>query len=122
MFKKISYILIPVFYIGAGINHFWHPGGYYKIIPDYLSSPILINIFAGAAEIIVGSLFLFTKTRMAAAYGIIAMLIAFIPAHIVMIQNGFCLSNGYCLPAWATWIRLFPLQFLLMLWAWKCRK
>ena len=122
MFKKISLIVIPVFYIVAGINHFLHPESYYKIIPAYLPWPQFINLFSGAAEIILGSVFIFPKTRLLATYGIIALLIAFIPAHIVMIQNGFCLSNGYCLPQWATWIRLFPLQFLLMLWVWKCRK
>ena len=122
MFKKISVIVIPVFYIVAGINHFLHPDSYYKIIPGYLPWPQFINLFSGAAEIILGSLFAFRSTRTFAAYGIIALLVAFIPAHIVMIQNGFCLSNGYCLPQWATWVRLFPLQFLLMLWAWKYRK
>ena len=122
MFKKISFIVLPVFYIAAGINHFRNPGSYYTIIPNYLPYPVFINVFSGVAEIILGVLFLFSKTRTIAAYGIIALLIAFIPAHIVMIQNGFCLSNGYCLPVWATWVRLFPLQFLLMFWAWKCRK
>jgi uncharacterized membrane protein len=57
-----------------------------------------------------------------ATYGIILLLIAFIPAHIIMIQKGFCLSNGFCFPAWVMWIRLFPLQFLLILWAWSSRK
>lgn len=122
MFKKISFVLIPVFYIAAGINHFRSPDSYYKIIPEYLPCPVFINLFSGAAEIILGILFLFAKTRKLAAIGIIALLIAFIPAHIVMIQNGFCLSSGYCLPAWATWVRLFPLQFLLMIWVWKYRK
>lgn len=122
MFKKISNILIPVFYIAAGVNHFRSPESYYQIIPEYLPYPFFINLFSGTAEIILGVLFLFSKTRSIAAYGIIALLIAFIPAHIVMIQKGFCLSNGYCLPMWATWVRLFPLQFLLMLWVWKCRK
>ena len=122
MFKKVSCILIPVFYIAEGSNHFWHPAGYYKIIPGYLAYPVFINAFAAVAEIILGLFFLFPRTRIPAAYGIIGMLIAFIPAHIVMIQNGFCLSNGYCLPQWALWMRLFPLQFVLMLWAWKCRK
>jgi uncharacterized membrane protein len=87
-----------------------------------LPDPHFINISAGVTETILGSLFLFRQTRVAAAYGIIAMLIAFIPAHIAMIQNGFCLSNGYCLPQWTVWIRLFPLQFVLMFWAWSCRK
>jgi uncharacterized membrane protein len=122
MFKKISFILLPLFYIGAGINHFWHPVNYYKIIPDYLPNPVFVNLFSGALEIILGVLFLFAATRKIAVYGIIALLIAFIPAHIVMIQNGFCLSNGFCLPVWALWFRLFPLQFLLMWWAWKCLK
>ena len=122
MFKKISYILIPVLYIAAGINHFRRPDGYYTIIPDYLPYHVFINVFSGIAEIILGLLFIFSKTRTIAAYGIIALLITFIPAHIVMIQKGFCLSNGWCLPVWATWVRLFPLQFVLMHWAWVCRK
>jgi uncharacterized membrane protein len=122
MFKKISLIIIPLLYIVAGINHFLYPDGYYKIIPGYMPYPGFINLFSGMAEIVLGLLFIFSKTRKMAAYGIIALLVAFIPAHIVMIQDGFCLSNGYCLPQWATWVRLFPLQFLLMLWVWKCRR
>ena len=122
MFKKISVILIPLLYIGAGINHFLYPDGYYKIIPNYLPYPVFINLFSGVAEIILGVFFIFLKTRLIAVYGIIALLFAFIPAHIVMIQNGFCVFNSYCLPQWALWFRLFPLQFLLILWVWKCRK
>lgn len=122
MFKKISLVVIPLFYIGAGINHFLHPGNYYTIIPGYLPNASFINIFSGLTEILLGTLFIFSKTRTFAAYGIIVLLVAFIPAHVVMIQNGFCLSTGYCLPAWATWVRLFPLQFLLMYWVWVCRK
>ena len=122
MFKKISYIVIPIFYIAAGGNHFWHPEAYYKIIPGYLPYPVIINILAAMAEIILGVLFIFRCTRKVAAYGIIAMLIAFIPAHIEMIQHGSRLSNSYHLPLWILWIRLFPLQFLLIYWVWICRK
>jgi len=122
MFKKISLVAIPLLYIGAGINHFWHPQGYYTIIPDYLPNPVVINVLAGLAEIVLGLLFILRLTRTVAAYGIIAMLLAFIPAHVVMIQNGFCLINGYCLPQWAIWIRLFPLQLLLMYWVWRYRR
>jgi uncharacterized membrane protein len=122
MFKKISLVVIPILYIGAGINHFWHPEGYYKIIPGYLPCPVVINVLAAIAEIILGILFIFPRTRVIAAYGIIAMLVAFIPAHIVMIQNGFRLINGYQMAQWTTWLRLFPIQFLLMYWIWKCRK
>ncbi len=113
---------MTVFYIVAGINHFRNPENYYVIIPSYLPNPVLINIISGIAEIVLGILLIFPKTRKLAAYGIIILLVAFIPAHICMIQKGWCMGSGYCLPAWATWVRLFPLQFLLMWWAWSNRK
>ena len=122
MGKKISLIIMMLFYIVAGINHFRNPEAYYSIIPSYLPDPVWINTGSGIAEIILGVLLIFSKTRKIAAYGIIGLLIAFIPAHICMIQKGWCLSNGFCLPAWAIWVRLFPLQFLLMWWAWTNRK
>ena len=122
MIKRISLVVMIIFYIGAGANHFWHPDPYYALIPPYLPWPHLINILSGAAEIILGILLIFSQTRKFAAYGIIALLIAFIPAHIWMIQNGWCTGTGFCLPVWAIWVRLFPLQFLLMAWAWWYRK
>lgn len=122
MGKKIGLVIMTAFYILAGINHFRNPAVYYTIIPSYLPNPVLINIVSGIAEILLGLLLIFPKTRKWGAYGIILLLIAFIPAHICMIQNGWCMSNGFCLPAWATWIRLFPLQFLLIWWAWTNRK
>ena len=122
LIKRISLILMIAFYIVAGINHFRNPTAYYRIIPDYLPNPHLINIVSGIAEVALAILLLFTVTRKIAAYGIILILLAFIPAHVEMIKNGWCFNPGYCLPAWATWIRLFPLQFLLMWWAWSNRK
>ncbi len=120
MIKNIALILIIILYIGAGINHFWHPLGYYSIIPPYLPDPYVINILAGISELILGILLLFPNTRKAAAYGIILMLIAFIPAHIYMIQQGGCMGPkpALCIPLWLAWVRLFPLQFILMWWAW----
>ncbi len=111
-----------IFYIAAGINHFRNPAAYYVIIPSYLPNHQLINIVSGITEIMLALLLLFPKTKKPAAYGIIIMLFAFIPAHIYMIEKGWCMNNGFCLPLWARWIRLFPLQFLLMWWAWWHRR
>ena len=122
LIKRISLIIMIVFYLVAGINHFRNPAAYYRIIPDYLPYPYLINVASGIAEIVLAILLVFSATRKFAAYAIIVMLIVFIPAHIYMIQKGWCMSPGHCLPAWATWIRLFPLQFLLIWWAWANRK
>lgn len=111
-----------VLYIGAGINHFVHPGVYYPIIPPYLPNHSIINIVSGILEIVLGLLLIFSKTRTAAAYGIIVLLTLFIPAHIYMIVKSGCISETMCVPAWAAWLRLFPLQFVLMTWAWWHRK
>ena len=110
-----------VFYLLAGINHFRNPEAYYSIIPPYLPYPHLINIISGIAEILFAVLLIMQATKKIACYGIIAMLIAFIPAHIYMLKAGFCV-NGFCLPGWALWMRLLVLQPLLILWAWSNRK
>ncbi len=120
--KRVSLIIMIVFYFIAGVNHFRNPAAYYRIIPDYLPYPYLINLLSGLAEIFLAILLIVPLTRKIAAYGIVVMLIVFIPAHIYMIQKGWCVDPEHCLPAWVAWIRLVPLQFLLMWWAWNNRK
>ncbi|MEO6668815.1 MAG: MauE/DoxX family redox-associated membrane protein [Ferruginibacter sp.] len=119
--KKLSLGIMSVFYLAAGINHFYKPEGYYKIIPPFFTNPEFINICSGIAEISLAVLLLIPQTRKFACYGIICMLIAFIPAHIYMIKVGFCIKD-FCLPQWALWMRLVFLQPLLIFWAWKNRK
>ena len=115
-------MVLIILYAGAGINHFIHPETYYTIIPSYLPSHYMINILAGIAEILAAVLLIIPATRKLGAYLVIAMLIAFIPAHIYMIQKGGCMSKEICIPLWGAWLRLFPLQFILIAWAWWHRK
>jgi uncharacterized membrane protein len=122
MIKKISFILLIVLYAAAGINHFVQQRFYYPMFPPYLPNPVLLNILAGVAEVVAAALLIFPATRKFGAYLIIATLIAFIPAHIYMIQMGGCMSKDICIPTWAAWVRLFPFQFVLMWWAWSQRK
>jgi uncharacterized membrane protein len=86
-FKKVSLVILILFYTVAGINHFYNPASYYRIIPDYIPYPILINILAGCLELLFAFLLLFPKTRKTAAWGIILMLIAFLPVHISMVGD-----------------------------------
>lgn len=117
MIKNISLILMTVFYLVAGINHFLHPENYYALIPPYFPFHQFINMVSGAAEIIFGGLLIFPSSRKAGAYGIVVLLILFIPAHIYMIQKGGCMSIQMCVPPWVAWVRLFPVQFVLIAWA-----
>ena len=117
--KIISLIVLCIFYIVAGINHFWHPTTYLDLIPPYFPNHSLINIVSGVAEIIGGLLMIIPSTRKFAALLIIVMLITFIPAHIYLIQMKGCVSQRLCFAEWIAWIRLFPFQFILIWWAWK---
>ena len=116
--KKWLRFLFAIAFIAAGLNHFRDPGFYLPLIPDYFPWPETINYLSGLAEVILGVLFLFTRWRTVAGWGIIALLIAFIPAHIHMIQLGGCLQPDLCFPVWFFWLRLVPGQFLLIAAAW----
>jgi uncharacterized membrane protein len=122
MIKKICFILLIILYAAAGINHFVHKDFYYSIIPPYLPNPVFINYAAAVVEMLAALLLLFPSSRKFAAYLIIAMLFAFIPSHVYMIQKSGCLGEQICIPLWIAWIRLFPVQFILMCWAWWQRK
>ncbi len=87
-------------------------------MPPYLPWHFGIVILSGVIEIGLGIAFLFAKTRKLAARGIIALLIAVLPAHIHMIQDAAVLPD---VPLWVLYARL-PIQALLGLFAWSLAK
>ena len=106
-------------YLAAGINHFVMPDFYYPLIPAYLGNKQLLNILAGAAEILGAIGLMIPATRKWAVFGIIAMLIAFLPTHIYMITDSDkIVSEGKALPVWLSWIRLLIIHPVLIGWAW----
>jgi uncharacterized membrane protein len=114
-----SLALMVVAYFAAGLNHFRMPAFYYPLIPDYLGNKELLNMLSGIAEMILAIGLVFSKSRRWAAWGIIAMLLAFLPAHIWFIQKGGCLDpNGLCVPVWIAWVRLLVVHPVLLWWAW----
>ncbi len=121
--KRIALLLLIAFYLFAGFNHFWHPEFYYPLIPPYLQQwDDMLNIIAGMAEMLLGVLLFFRMSRKFAAYGIILMLLAFIPAHIYFIEAKGCLSDSLCVPLWVAWARLVVVHPILIAWAWWVRK
>jgi len=103
---------MAVLYIAAGINHFFMPKFYLKIIPPALPFPKLINWISGAAEFFLGLLLLVPAYTTLAAWGIIALLIAVYPANIYHFMKGWKKKKL----VWILALRL-PLQFLLIWWA-----
>ncbi|AMQ56818.1 hypothetical protein [Algoriphagus sanaruensis] len=117
MMKAWVVYIQAFFYSVAGLNHFLNPDFYLPLIPEYLPNHGLINLIAGFIEILLGLGILFKNSRKWAGYGIVVMLISFIPSHIYIIQIGGCVGGGLCVPLWIAWVRLLFIHPLLLIWA-----
>ena len=71
-------------------------------------------LISGACEILGGVGLLIPALRRPAAWGLVALLIAVLPANLQMATHPRQWPN---IPAWALWARL-PLQLPLIWWAW----
>lgn len=120
--KKLLRYLLTLFFIVAGVNHFINPQFYLPLIPPYFPFPEIINLVSGIVEILFGFGLLLEKTRKAAAWGVVILLVAFIPSHVFFIQIGSCISDGLCVPAWVGWVRLVIVHPILLAWAYFCTK
>jgi uncharacterized membrane protein len=119
LLKNISLVLLIIGYVIAGINHFYNPPSYWHIIPAYIPYPHIVNLLSGGFEIAFALLLIFPKTRQLSAWGIILMLLAFVPVHIDMvIRAPFLLGGSIVVTPFIAWIRLIVLQPLLIIWAW----
>src|SRR5262245_4845579 len=103
--------------VGAGVNHFGSPAPYLGIlpaeIPESLHSPLVV--ISGIAEILGGLGLVLESTRRLAAWGLIALYLAIVPANINMAWNHLSLGGTPIAP-WLLWARL-PLQVVLIVWA-----
>ena len=114
--RRVALLLLAAFWIFGGVNHFANPSFYTAIMPSYLPAHLELVWLTGILEIAAGIGALLPQTRVVAGWGIIALLIAFMPVHIHMIANSeIFVAQG--IPYWALWVRL-PIQALFIAWAW----
>ena len=113
--RAVSLGALAVLFVGAGVMHFVRPRGFVEIVPPALPQPEALVAISGVAEILGGLGLLFRRTRRAAAWGLLALLVAVFPANAYMAVAAE--RFAHLAPAWALWARL-PLQPLLMLWVW----
>jgi len=117
--KRVLLGVMAVAYCAAGFNHLLNPDFYVKIIPPGLPGPEWLNLAAGLAEIVLGVFVLEPRTRVLAAWGIVALLIAVFPANVYVALENVGLPDGA--PGsgdpLVNWLRL-PLQAVLIAWAW----
>lgn len=105
--------VMAIAYVLAGINHFWHPQMYLKIIPQFLPLHEAINSASGILEIIIGVLLIPKATRNIAAWSLVILLVVIFPANIQMAID-YTKENHP--QKWISYLRL-PLQLPLIWWA-----
>ena len=112
---RIGRLAMGSLYILAGIGHFVATRLYVSIMPDYLPAHRQLVLWSGVAEVAGGIGVLVPRTRRAAAWGIVLLLLAVMPANVWMVQHP---ERYPGIPLWAMWLRL-PLQLPLLWWAWR---
>jgi uncharacterized membrane protein len=116
---RIGRLLMGTLYVAAGTLHFVVTRVYAGIMPDYLPAHRELVLLSGAAEIAGGLGVMLPRryltVRRAAAWGLVVLLVAVMPANVWMVQHP---ERYPGVPVWAMWVRL-PLQGVLIWWAWR---
>ena len=109
-------IIIALFMIYAGAQHFIKPDFFTPFVPAFLPLKTSIIYVSGAIEMLVGLLLFIKKYSKFGAIGILILLILFLPIHIwdVFSETPAIGSKQAAL------IRL-PIQFLLIFIVWKVK-
>ena len=118
--QRVALLLAAVFYVAAGALHFIETDAYLRIMPPFIPWHLGMVRLSGVCEILGGLGLLIGKTRRAAVWGLIALLIAVFPANIYMATNPIEAGAGSIGPA-LRWGRL-PLQLLFGWWLLWCTK
>ena len=116
--KDVARLLAAIGFICAGAFHFVDPAVYVKIMPSYLSWHLQLVYASGFLEVVGGIGLLVPRVRRAAAFGLVALLIAVFPANLNIAFNQLPFGERV-LPAWALWARL-PVQIILIGWVLWC--
>ena len=111
--KLILKWLLAIAFVLAGINHFFNPAFYLRMMPPVFPAPLSLIYLSGVFQIFFGGLLLIPKFTRFAAWSLIVLLIAVFPANLYMALNaGFFPEFS----ASALYLRL-PVQLVLIAWA-----
>ncbi len=114
---KVLQILLAIFFIYAGIQHFIKPVFYQPFVPAFLPFKTAIIYMSGVLEVLFGVLLLIPKYTKLGATGILVLLLIFLPVHVwdVFSETPAIGSQN------AAYIRL-PVQFLFIAWAYGVKR
>ncbi|MBA3533006.1 MAG: DoxX family protein [Ardenticatenales bacterium] len=107
-------IVLSLFFIVAGANHFWNPRFYLRVMPPYIPYHEAAVSASGVLEILGGLGVLHPATRRLSGIGLILLLIAIFPVNVHMVLHRI---PGINVSPTVLWLRL-PLQLLCIAWVW----
>ena len=110
--KRVALLLLSVFFIIAGVNHFLNPDFYIAIMPPYLPFHHELNFISGFFEILGGIMVLPSRFRVKAGLGLVVLLLAVFPANIHMALHPELFQD---LNTNAIYVRL-PFQIIFIIW------
>ena len=85
--KLITIYFMSFAYTHVGVRHFIDPNFFLAIMPNYLTFHLELVYLSGIAEVVLGLMLLFKKTRRTGAIGLIFLLILVFPANIHLVQS-----------------------------------
>ncbi len=117
VFWKVMQVVLAVFMIYAGIQHFIKPLFYKPFVPGFLPFKISIIYISGVLEVVFGLFLFIPKYVKLASTGILILLLLFLPIHIwdVFMESPAIGSHKAAL------VRLL-VQLLFIGWAFKVRQ
>jgi uncharacterized membrane protein len=116
--KRIARWLMVLFLVASGVGHFAITDVYAAMVPAGWPAPRVLVWVSGVAELAggIGLVVPWPRLRRAAAWGIIALLVAVFPANVNMAVHHISPPGLHASSA-ALWARL-PFQALFIAWAW----
>ena len=118
LFWMVLRIVLALFMVYGGIQHFVKPDFYIPFVPAFLPYTVAIIYASGVVEIFLGVTLLFPRVYAKfAALGILLLMLLFLPIHLWDVFSATPAIGSHT----AALIRL-PFQFLFIAWAWKIHK
>lgn len=111
-------VALATMFVFTGVSHFTPMRkDFIAMVPPALPRPDLLVALTGVLELAGAIGLLIPATRPWAAYGLIALLAAMLPANISAARRGTLLRGKSPTPLW---LRV-PMQILFAAWAWMVR-
>lgn len=108
-------LLLGLFMILGGIQHFLKPAFYLPFVPAFLPLRHALVLGSGLLEIALGLATLWPRWRHLGTKGVLLLMITFLPIHAWDVISAHPAIGSHT----AALIRL-PIQFLFIAWAWFC--